>query len=435
MEHRELERTMTFFPALSTVMGTVIGGGVFFKAASVSAVTGHSSLHMVSWVLGGIISVCAGLTTAELAAAIPETGGMLKYIERSYGKFASFLLGWAQVIIYFPASVAALSIVFSTQIKNLFGLSETLIIPVAIISVLSILCLNLLGSKVAGSLQSVSLIGKLIPLAIIVVFGLLRHTTVEVSLFPIKSGEHVGGFFPALGAGLLATMYAYDGWIHVGNLAGELKNPSKDLPRTISLGIIGIMFVYLFVNFVFLKNLSISELAGNENASMIVAQKIFGEMGGKLVTIGILISVYGAINGYIMTGMRLPYAMGLNNELPFSNYLIKLNKYKVPYVSGVFMTGIAVIMMFTGGFDLLTDMLVFVIWIFYTLVFMAVIKLRKTEPHLPRPYRVPLYPLLPIISILGGIFIITMMLINQFSLAMVGLGLTLIGAPVYYFKS
>lgn len=115
----ELQRTMTFFPALSTVMGTVIGAGVFFKAASVAAVTGSTSLHMLSWFLGGLISVCAGLTGAELAAAIPETGGMLRYIERAYGEFWSFLLGWAQVIIYFPANVAALSIIFGQQFKNL----------------------------------------------------------------------------------------------------------------------------------------------------------------------------------------------------------------------------------------------------------------------------------------------------------------------------
>lgn len=138
----ELKRTMGFFTALSTVMGTVIGAGVFFKAASVAEVTGTVSLHMFSWFLGGVISVCAGLTGAELAAAIPETGGMIKYIERIYGNTAAFLLGWAQVVIYFPANVAALSIIFGTQFVNLFDLSQSMIVPVAVTAAVSIMLIN-----------------------------------------------------------------------------------------------------------------------------------------------------------------------------------------------------------------------------------------------------------------------------------------------------
>ncbi len=217
---------MGFFTALSTVMGTVIGAGVFFKAASVAEVTGSVSLHMLSWFLGGIISVCAGLTGAELAAAIPETGGMVKYIERTYGQTAAFLLGWAQVVIYFPANVAALSIIFGTQFVNLFALEQQWIVPIAIIAAVTIMLINFLGSKVGGTFQSITLICKLIPLAVIVLFGLFRSGGVEFQLFPIESGKDLP-LFSALGAGLLATMFAYDGWIHVGNIAGELKKTGK----------------------------------------------------------------------------------------------------------------------------------------------------------------------------------------------------------------
>ena len=188
-------------------------------------------------------------------------------------------------------------------------------------------------------------------------------------------------------------MYAYDGWIHVGNIAGEMKNPQKDLPRAIAGGLIGIMVIYLLVNFVYLHSLPLSAISGNENAASDVAQHIFGGFGGKLITIGILISIYGTLNGYTMTGMRLPYAMALENELPFSKHLVK----------------------------------------FYTLVFIAVIKLRITEPDLPRPYKVPLYPVVPIIGIAGGVFIIVMTLISEFQLAMIGLILTLAGLPLYFY--
>lgn len=429
----ELKRTMGFFAALSTVMGTVIGAGVFFKAASVAEVTGSVSLHMFSWFLGGVISVCAGLTGAELAAAIPETGGMVKYIERTYGKTAAFLLGWAQVVIYFPANVAALSIIFGTQFVNLFDLSQSMIVPVAILAAVTILLINLLGSKIGGAFQSITLVCKLIPLFVIVLFGLFRSGGVDFQLFPIVAGKDLS-FFSALGAGLLATMFAYDGWIHVGNIAGELKKPAKDLPKAISMGIIGIMIVYLLVNAVFLKTASIEGISGNSNAASEVATMIFGGFGGKLVTIGILISVYGTINGYTLTGMRLPYVMAQENRLPFSKHLGKLTeRTNVPLSAGILELVVAILMMMVGGFDMLTDMLVFVIWIFYTMVFIGVIILRKTEPSLKRPYKVPLYPIIPLIAIIGGGFIVVSTLLTQTFLALSGIAMTLAGIPVYLY--
>ncbi|MFS0983811.1 APC family permease [Enterococcus durans] len=428
-----LKRTMGFFTALSTVMGTVIGAGVFFKAASVAEVTGSVSLHMFSWFLGGVISVCAGLTGAELAAAIPETGGMIKYIERIYGKTAAFLLGWAQVIIYFPANVAALSIIFGTQFVNLFGLTNSLIVPVAIIAAVTIMLINFLGSKVGGAFQSITLVCKLIPLLLIVLFGLSRSGGVEFQLFPFAAVKDLP-LFSALGAGLLATMFAYEGWIHVGNLAGELKKPAKDLPKAISIGIIGIMVVYLLVNAVFLKTASIEGVSGNSNTASEVATMIFGGFGGKLVTIGILISVYGTINGYTLTGMRLPYVMAKEKRLPFSQYLDKLtNQTKIPLVAGILELSIAVGMMMVGGFDMLTDMLVFVIWIFYTMVFIGVIILRKKEPDLKRPYKVPIYPVIPLVAIVGGIFIVASTLATQTVLAASGIAITLAGIPIYIY--
>ncbi|KRN75259.1 hypothetical protein IV73_GL000420 [Weissella kandleri] len=428
----ELKRTMTLLPAISTVVGTVIGAGVFFKVSSVTASTGSTSMAMLVWLLGGLISLAAGLTGAELAAALPETGGMLVYIERAYGKVLSYLLGWTQSVVYFPASVAAKGIIFGTQVVNLFHLSVDAIIPAGVCALISVFLINLLGSKIAGQFQSLTLLFKLIPLALIVIFGLLQPGGVDVSFFPVQAGAHTSGFFTALGAGLLATMYAYDGWIHVGNIAGELKKPSRDLPRAIAGGLLGIMIIYLLVNYVFLHTLPISALAGNENAAMDVADEIFGGFGGKLITIGILVSIYGTLNGYTMTGMRLPYAMALENNLPFSKTLLKLNRFQIPYVAGLFQLILSIALMFVGGFDMLTDMLVFVIWMFYTLVFVAVIKLRHTEPDLIRPYKVPWYPFIPIVAILGGVFILVMTLISNFGLAMIGIGLTLIGLPVYY---
>lgn len=434
-EKQALNQTIGFTAALATVMGTVIGAGVFFKADPVTHATGSTGLTMLAWLVGGLITICAGLTAAELAAAIPETGGMMRYIDHTYGSLAAFLLGWAETTVYFPANIAALSIVFATQCINLFSWSAHWQIPIAIIVGLSLTILNFFGSRVGGLFQSFTTVFKLIPLAIIIVFGLIHpgSNAVHVSLFDVTRSNGSGSFLSALGSGVLATLFAYDGWIHVGNIAGELKHPERDLPRSILIGLTGTMVVYLLVSAVFVLVLPINQIAGNPNAASEVARVLFGGVGGKIITMGILISVYGGINGYTMTGMRIPYAMALENRLPFSRQLRSLSKTGAPVVSGLVQISIAIVMMFMGGFNTLTDMLVVVIWIFYILTFIAVFILRKREPELNRPYRTLGYPVVPVIAILGGIFIVVNTLFTQTMLTLIGIGITLLGLPFYYY--
>lgn len=389
-ENDGLKKEVGTFTALATVMGTVIGGGVFFKVASVVSATQSAGITLIAWVLGGLLTICAGLTSAELAAALPLTGGAVKYLEYTYGKLPAYLFGWAQSLIYFPANIAALSIVFGTQIVALLHLRDSVQLPVAILAGLSITLINFLGTKAAGRLQSMALIFKLIPIAIIVLVGLFAPSSTNLDLLPTASAHT--SLFSAFSSGLLATMFAYDGWLGVGAIAGEMKHPEKDLPRAIGWGLAFITIIYTLINLVFLKTLPISHLAGNLNAASESAIKLFGVMGGKLVTIGILISVYGAINGYTMTGMRVPLSMAEEQTLPFSGFIRKVSKHTAaPFGAGILQFAIALLMMFLGNFDLLTDMIVFVMWIFSLLIFIAVFILRKREPDLKRPYRVPVY--------------------------------------------
>ncbi|MBF8808461.1 MAG: amino acid permease [Enterococcus lacertideformus] len=430
----KLKREINLFGALATVMGTVIGAGVFFKTAAVTANTQSASLTLFAWLLGGFLTICAGLTVAELATAIPETGGAVKYIEAAYGKLPSFLLGWSQSLIYFPANIAALSIIFATQLINLLQLSADYLLVIAILTAISITGINLLGTKVGTTLQSATLIIKLIPLAVIVIWGLLTPGNGTVQLLPIESGKDIS-FIEGLSSALLATLFAYDGWLGVGAMAGEMKRPEKDLPKAIILGLSFVTVVYLLINYVFLKTLPIDQITGNLNAASDASSVIFGHIGGKIVTIGILISVYGALNGYTLTGIRVPYAMALEDELPFSNQLTKLSKkFTVPYTPAIFQLVIACVMMSLGSFDFLTDMLIFVMWLFSLLIFIGVFILRKKRPELPRTYKVPLYPVIPLIAILGAIFILGMTLFTQTGLAMIGIVVTLLGIPVYFYK-
>ncbi|WP_086350338.1 APC family permease [Candidatus Enterococcus clewellii] len=430
----QLRKEISFFGALSTVMGTVIGAGVFFKAAAVVAHTQSAGLTVLVWLLAGFLTICGGLTVAELATAIPETGGPIRYIERIYGKLPSFLLGWAQSIIYFPANIAALSIIFATQLINLFHLAEGSLLPLSIVTAISITGINLLGTKAATTVQSFTLSIKLIPIALIIIVGLLTPGKVAVSFTTFSSGAG-GSLAAGVSAALLATLFAYDGWLGVGNIAGEMKRPEKDLPRAIIFGLSFVTIVYVLINFVVLKTLPIDSIAGNLNSASEAAMAIFGDFGGKLVTIGILISVYGALNGYTMTGIRVPYAMALENELPFSKAFRRMTKRtNAPFVAAYVQLAIACVMMFFGTFDLLTDMLVFVMWFFSLLLFFGVILLRKREPSLTRPYKVPLYPIIPLIAMLGGGFILIMTMVTAPMLALVGIGITALGIPVFYYQ-
>lgn len=427
-----LKRDISFFTALTVVMGTVIGSGVFFKPEAVYSATGTASLGLLAWVIGGFITICGGLTAAELSASIPETGGMVVYLRRAYGSLAGYMLGWAQTIIYFPANIAALSIIFGTQVANLFGIGNAIVIPVAIAAAIFIMGMNFLGTKTAGSLQSITMIAKLIPLVLIIIFGLFHKGEVQFSLIPFSPDN--SPLLTSLGSGIVATMFAYDGWIHVGNIAGEMKNPKKDLPKAIVLGLSGVMLIYLLINVAYLFVMPASLLAATATPAADVANIIFGGFGGKFVTIGILVSVFGTINGYTMTGIRIPYAMALNNELPFSGWFKKLNKNKIPVNGGILTVLISIIMIFSGQFNQLTDMLILVIWFFYILVFIAVFIMRKKEPNLERPYKVPFFPVIPIIAIIGGFYIVLNTLITQPLNSAIGIGLTLLGLPIYLYK-
>lgn len=428
-----MKRQISFGQALATVVGTVIGGGVFFKIGGISYETGTPSLTLFVWILAGIVSIASGLTVSEIAAALPVTGGSIKYIEYTYGKVWGFLFGWAQMLVYFPANIAALSVIFGQQFVVLFNLPAKYATLIGLLLAIFLMGLNFISTKFSTRMQSVMTILKAIPIALIVLFGLFNSSKVDINLLPLSAG-HNTSFGTGLSGGLLAALFAYDGWINVTNLAGEIEKPEKNLSRAIIIGLSAITLIYVLVNYAFLTALPFKEIIGNQNTAYLASLKLFGSLGGKLVTIGILISVYGAINGFMLTGMRIPYTLAQNKMLPFSDKISRTNvNTGVPTLSALIILFVSLIMILLGTFDLLTNMLVFVMWTFTTLISIAVVILRYREPKLERPYVVPCYPIVPIISIGGGLFIVISTVINEFWLSITGIGLTLLGLPIYYY--
>ena len=431
MENKQLQKNLGIAAALSTVVGMVIGGGVFFKPQAVYTLTGGApGLGILAWIIAGIMTITAGLTAAEVSAAIPKTGGMMVYIEEIYGKKLGFLTGWMQTVLFFPATAAAIAVMFGQQAAILLN-NPSLVMPMSIGVILLVGILNTFGSKTSGTIQTVSTVCKLIPLVLIIVFGFIKGSGDN----PVMSPLVAEGISPMgiIGQLLVAILFAYDGWINVGAIAGEMKNPGKDLPKAIIGGLSIVMAINVVINLAYLWVLPASELAQYASPASIVAEKIFGPVGGKLINVGILVSVFGCLNGYLLTGPRIPYTLANQKVLPAM--FGKLNKYGVPANATLFMAVLSAIYALSGQFNLLSDLSMFAIWAFYTLTFIGVIKLRKTQPDLKRPYKVPFYPVIPIISICSGLFVV----IDQLFLAgmkssMISLGgiiITLIGLPVY----
>ena len=435
MENKQLQKILGIAAALSTVVGMVIGGGVFFKPQAVYTLTGGApGLGILAWIIAGIMTITAGLTAAEVSAAIPKTGGMMVYIEEIYGKKLGFLTGWMQTVLFFPATAAAIAVMFGQQAALLLN-NSSLVMPMSIGVILLIGILNTFGSKTSGAIQTVSTVCKLIPLVLIIVFGFIKGSGDNPIMNPlVAEGIRPMGIIGQL---LVAILFAYDGWINVGALAGEMKNPGKDLPKAIIGGLSIVMAINVVINLAYLWVLPASELAQYASPASIVAEKIFGPVGGKLINVGILVSVFGCLNGYLLTGPRIPYTLANQKLLPAT--FGKLNKNGVPANATLFMVVLSVIYALSGQFNLLSDLSMFAIWAFYTLTFIGVIKLRKTQPDLKRPYKVPFYPVIPIISICSGLFVV----IDQLFLAgmkssIISLGgviITLIGLPVYSFMT
>ena len=290
----ELKRSLGFWSAISIVVGTIIGSGIFFKQGSVLDSAGSSTLAIAAWVFGGIITLTGGLTIAEIGAQMPYTGGLYVYIENLYGRILGFLAGWMQIIIYGPAIIASVAGFMSILMANFFGLGTAWRIPLAVITVLAIGVMNLFENKVGAIFAIITTTGKMIPIAAIIIFGLLFGNQHAFGQTVTEVQHATGGF----GVAVLATLFGYDGWILIANLGGEMKNPQRLLPRAIILGITAVLVIYTLITIGILKFLPANLIHHlGENATAYLATKAFGAIGGKLLSAGIIISMMGTLNG------------------------------------------------------------------------------------------------------------------------------------------
>ncbi len=433
-KNKELKKDLGMMTAMSLVVGCVIGAGVFFKPYAIYQSTGGApGMGILAWVAGGLLSIFGALTFAEVAILIPKTGGMVAYLSEAYSEKLGFLAGWMQVVIFYPAFLAGYGVKVGSELSEYLG--GRFALPIGIAVIIALVALNSLGTKAAGKMQVLSTVCKLIPLFLIMVFGFIKGSGDAPIMSPmVGAGKNAAG---VLGSTLLAVLFAFEGWTNVGAIAGEMRDPGKDLPRAIVGGVSVIMAVYLIINIAYLRVIPADQLMQIESPAAAVAVKLFGSAGGLIVKIGIIISVIGAGNGFLMSGSRVAYQMAVQKTLPGSEKLSALNESSVPAGSIILIGFLGCLYSLTGEFDLLTDLGVFSCWIFYTLTFFCVIKLRRIHPEWERKYRVPLYPLIPALAIAGGVFVILSQLFFSGTRAAVmslcSAAITLAGLPVYCF--
>lgn len=427
----ELKRSLGLWSALALVIGTVIGSGIFFKQASVLDSAGSSTMALLAWVVGGIITLTAGLTIAEIGAQMPETGGLYVYMEKIYGRIWGFLSGWMQIIVYGPAIIAALGGYLAVLLVSFFGLDNGWKIPIAIGSMVLIGLLNMFENRLGAAFAIITTICKLLPIAAIVIFGLFfGHVG---ALGQTVSGIHqsTGSF----GVAVLATLFGYDGWILIANLGGEIKNPQKILPKAIIIGLVFVMIVYTAVTFgVFngMQSAMIHKLG--DNTTPYFAQMIFGPVGGRLLNIGVIISILGCMNGKIMTFPRIMYAMAKRHDLPFSKKLAYVNPTThEPMIATVVILFIAGLMVVFSNPDYLSDLCIFTVYCFYVAAFIGVFILRKRNAGgAPRPFSIPLYPFVPIVAIVGALFVIISEVFSDPIGSILSLTIVAVGLPIFY---
>ncbi|MBK1809387.1 amino acid permease [Clostridium sp. YIM B02505] len=431
-DESSLKKEIGLSEAITMVIGIVIGSGIFFKATTVFGNAGSSLLGICAWVAGGIITMASALTVAEIAAAIPKTGGVFAYLKELYGEQWAFLFGWVQTVIYVPGVVAALSIVFATQATYFIDLSKTGQKILGIFIILFIMTINVLSTKLGSKVQFVATIAKLIPIVVIIGFGLINGG--EHNFINSNTVKGATSGLAGFGAAILGTLWAYDGWISVGNMAGELKKPKKDLPRSIIIGLTIIIAVYILVNLALLKVMPLGYIITSNKPASDAAVILFGSNGAALIAGGIMISIFGALNGYLMTGVRIPYAMAQEKLMPFSQFFGKVDeRFNTPMNAFIFEVFLAILYVISGSFDTLTNLAVFVMWIFFVMTVAGIFILRTKHKDIKREYSVPLYPVVPLIGIVGGLYIIISTMITDKYNALYGVCITLIGIPIYLY--
>ena len=452
---RNLIRTLGLGYVVIFVVANIIGSGVYKKIAPMAGELHSSIWILMAWIVAGIITIFGALSNAEVAGMLADTGGDYVYLKRIYNRFFSFLYGWSLFAVIQTATISSLAYVFAQSLNSIITIPEVLpslqnftiggvfypfqhsgVKLTAIILILLLTFLNITGLK-SGARTSKIILGLVFTgLLVIVVFGLSHVEKVPENFMNMRELTSrtvtMSSFFTAM----LAAFWAYQGWVSVGFIGGEIKEPRKNIPRGIVIGVFIVIFVYLVVNATYLALLSVPQLeqvyaSDNQIAAVEAIRSFWGTGGVLFISLLILVTTLGCTNASILTGARPYYAMA--NDRLFFPGVGKLNKANVPGNSLLWQGVWASVLVLSGTFDQLTDMIIFAVFIFYGATSLGVFILRRKIPHAHRPYKVWGYPYVPAIFILFCIGLFFNTIVTRPREAAIGLTLILSGIPVYWY--
>ena len=427
-----LERVLSLLDATMINVGGVVGSGIFMVPATVAFFTGSASLFFLVWILGGIVSLFGALSVAELGAAMPRAGGQYVYLNEAYGPLWGYLYGWSAVAVINTASIAAVGVAFSEYLGFFFPISDASIKGIAVGTIVLLTIINIVDVKSGAWFQNLFTLSKLGAIFGIILLGLVMEGGTNQNLSPIFSDKPFIGLIGPLGLAMVSVLWTFDGWIFITYVAGEVKNPGRNIPLSLIFCMLIVVSVYLLLNYVLLFTLGFTGMNGSELVVSDAASVFLGNKGAAVVTIIILISLIGANNGFVLSSARINYAMA-RDKLFFNQAAQIHSRFKSPANALIIQCVWACLLTFTGTFNQLITYIIFTSWIFYGMSAGAVIILRKKKPDMDRPYKTPVYPWIPIIFIFFAIFLTINTIMEAPRDAAIGAGIILAGLPLYYY--
>lgn len=450
----ELLRSLGAWEAAAIVVGTVIGSGIFLVPKAMVLNVGSPINVLAVWVAGGLLSLFGALTYAELAAALPEAGGEYVYLREAYGPLWSFLYGWTQFWVAKSGSIATLATAFAYYLANFVPSLEAALLKIplplgpqggplvitygqilAMGLILFLAWVNYFGVKLGGRIQAqvtALKVGLIVALVVLAVLWGAGSTQNFLSTIPVGPGgtPGVGGWVAAM----VAALWAYDGWNNVNMVSSEVKDPQRNIPRALILGTLFVAALYLAANLAYFFVLPAAEVGGSDRVAAAVARKFMGPAGGGVVALAAMVSIFAALNGSILSGSRVPYAMARDGFF-FSGIARIHQAHRTPHFSILWLTGWAALLTLSGRYEQLYTYVIFASWILYGMTTASVFILRRRRPDLPRPYRMVGYPLVPAVFVLVAGFLVFVTLYNSPRESLMGLALVVLGLPFFaYWK-
>ncbi|MDM1294155.1 amino acid permease [Sphingobacterium sp. N143] len=454
------QRSLGLLDATMLVVGSMIGSGIFIVSADIARNTGSVGWMMIVWLISGFMTLTAALSYGELSAMFPKAGGQYVYLREAYGPLVSFVFGWTFFAVIQTATIAAVGVAFAKFTAYLFPfLDEDVYLlrwesyhisaaqVLAIMMIILLTFINARGINSGKSVQTSVTLIKIGSLVILVLFGYLalkhevwnlnwyttslwsmRHLNADGTFLPYDGASAMGAF----SAAMVGALFSSDSWHSSSAVAGEIKNPQRNIGLSLALGTLLVTVIYVLTNLMYTGILPLQDMvnAPKDRVAMSVAQEIFGAFGVTIIAVMIMVSTFGCNNGIILAGARVYYSMGKDGL--FFKQAGKLNSRAVPAWALWIQCLAAGIWCLSGKYGDLLDMITCVVVIFYVLAIAGIIRLRISRPHLERPYKAFGYPFLPILYVIMGLAFIGLMVIFKPNYTWPGIFIAFLGIPIYY---